>query len=88
MTKMLIDIDDQALDAAQKAFGTKTKKETVNRALAEAIARIDRAEAHTELARLASEGALDLGLLQDKAAYRPKPPTGGLVQNSPTQDAA
>ncbi|WP_370070528.1 type II toxin-antitoxin system VapB family antitoxin [Streptacidiphilus sp. MAP5-3] len=83
---MLIDIDDEALDAAQKALGAKTKKETVNRALTEAVTRINRAEAHAELARLAAEGALDLGLLQDKSAYRPTPPTGGSRQEPSAQD--
>jgi Arc/MetJ family transcription regulator len=88
MTKMLIDIDDQALEAAQHAFGTKTKKDTVNRALAEAVARIDRAEAHVELARLAAEGALDLGLLQEKSAYRPVPPVEGRGASPGRRDVA
>ncbi len=34
MTKTLIDIDDGALDLAQRALGTSTKKDTVNQALA------------------------------------------------------
>jgi len=33
MTKRLIDIDDDALDAAQAELGTPTIKETVNEAL-------------------------------------------------------
>lgn len=73
MTKMLIDIDEDALAKAQEVFGTATKKDTVNRALAEATARIDRAQARTELARLAADGALDLDVLLDKSNYRPKP---------------
>ncbi|MEU1599122.1 type II toxin-antitoxin system VapB family antitoxin [Streptomyces sp. NPDC005708] len=73
MTKMLIDIDEEALAAAQQAFGTKTKKDTVNRALSEAATRINRAKARTELARLAADGAVDLDLLLDKKNYRPKP---------------
>jgi Arc/MetJ family transcription regulator len=73
MTKMLIEIDDDALAAAQRSLGTKTKKETVNRALAEVTDRMDRAEAHTELARLAADGALDVDLLLNKDRYRPKP---------------
>ena len=31
--KTMIDIDDEALDAAARALGTKTKKDTVNAAL-------------------------------------------------------
>lgn len=39
MTRTLIDIDDDALAAAARQLGTKTKVETVNRALAEVAAR-------------------------------------------------
>ncbi len=39
MTRTLIDIDDDALAAASAELGTKTKVETVNRALAEVGAR-------------------------------------------------
>lgn len=42
MSKTLIDVDDDLLDQAQAALGAKTKKETVNRALAEAIASVAR----------------------------------------------
>jgi Arc/MetJ family transcription regulator len=42
MTRTLIDIDDDALAAAAKELGTKTKVETVNRALAEVAARRER----------------------------------------------
>lgn len=38
MTKTLIDIDDDELALAQQALQTTTKKDTVNRALAEATA--------------------------------------------------
>jgi Arc/MetJ family transcription regulator len=33
MTKRLIDVDDEALDAARAHFGTRTIKDTVNEAL-------------------------------------------------------
>lgn len=33
MTKRLIDVDDDALDAARARFGTRTIKDTVNKAL-------------------------------------------------------
>jgi Arc/MetJ family transcription regulator len=36
--KTVIDIDDKALRAAQRALGTATKKDTVNQALAEVAA--------------------------------------------------
>ena len=42
MSKTLIDVDDDLLDQAQAALGAKTKKETVNRALAEAVASMAR----------------------------------------------
>ncbi|NGN63691.1 type II toxin-antitoxin system VapB family antitoxin [Streptomyces sp. A7024] len=77
MTKMLIDIDEEALAKAQAAFGTKTKKDTVNRALAEVTERLDRAAALRELQRLAvEEGALDLDMLGDKTRYRPSSDPG------------
>jgi Arc/MetJ family transcription regulator len=36
MTKRLVDVDDELLQGAADALGTKTMKETVNRALEEA----------------------------------------------------
>jgi len=42
MTRTLIDIDDEALDAAAHVLGTSTKVSTVNRALAEVAARQQR----------------------------------------------
>ena len=39
MARTLVDIDDEALAAAAAELGTKTKVETVNRALAEIAAR-------------------------------------------------
>ena len=38
MTKRLIDVDDQALDAARAQLGTQTIKDTVNEALRRAAA--------------------------------------------------
>lgn len=37
MTKRLIDVDDGLLDKARDALGTRTLKDTVNRALAEVV---------------------------------------------------
>lgn len=42
MTRTVVDIDDDALKAAAAELGTKTKVETVNRALAEVAARSQR----------------------------------------------
>ena len=38
MPRTVIDVDDEMLAKAQKQLGTKTKRETVNRALALAVA--------------------------------------------------
>ncbi len=68
MTKMLIDIDDEALADASRLLGTKTKKETVNVALHETVQRLQRAHA---LAQLTERGAAgDFDDLLRKANYR------------------
>ena len=51
MTKRLIDVDDQALDAARAHLGTRTIKDTVNEALRVA-ARQRRAELDSALSVL------------------------------------
>ncbi len=68
MTKMLIDVDDDALAEASELLGTKTKKDTVNAALRETAQRLRRAKALARLAELGEAGAFDE--LLDKAAYR------------------
>ncbi|MGH3683392.1 MAG: type II toxin-antitoxin system VapB family antitoxin [Natronosporangium sp.] len=68
MTKVLIDVDDDALTEASALLGTKTKKDTVNRALRETADRLRRANALARLAELGENGAFDD--LLDKAAYR------------------
>lgn len=55
--KTLIDIDDDLLAAATAVLGTRTKKDTVHRALAEAVAAARRRE---HLALLRSGGLPDL----------------------------
>ncbi|MEC4020155.1 type II toxin-antitoxin system VapB family antitoxin [Streptomyces sp. H27-D2] len=70
MTKLLVDIDDEALELAAKVFGTKTKKDTVNTALREATRRIQRARALAELVEMADRGDFD-EFVGNKAAYRP-----------------
>ncbi|RKS10108.1 VapB protein of antitoxin of type II toxin-antitoxin system [Nocardiopsis sp. Huas11] len=70
MTKVLIDIDDNALNRASDALGTKTKKDTVNTALKEAVISRDRAVALAEMRDLVADGAFDLDLLSDKPGHR------------------
>jgi Arc/MetJ family transcription regulator len=70
MTKVLVDIDDEALADAAKVFGTTTKKDTVNTALREATRRIQRARALERLGEMADQGDFD-EFLGDKSAYRP-----------------
>jgi Arc/MetJ family transcription regulator len=69
VTKILVDIDDEALERAAKVFGTKTKKDTVNTALREAARRIERAQALDRLGEMADQGDFD-EFLGNKAAYR------------------
>ena len=57
MAKTLIDVDDSRLAAAGQVLGTKTKKDTVNAALAEVIALAAR---RRDLARLSANGLPDL----------------------------
>jgi Arc/MetJ family transcription regulator len=71
VTKMLIDIDEEALAEAAAILGTTTKKDTVNTALRETAARIRRARALAELRVFGDAGYFDE--LLDKENYRPKP---------------
>jgi Arc/MetJ family transcription regulator len=68
MTKVLIDIDDDALAEAAELLGTKTKKDTVNTSLRETALRLRRAQALARLAELGQSGVFDD--LLDKATYR------------------
>lgn len=68
MTKMLIDIDDEALSEAAELLGTTTKKETVNTALRETTLRLRRAQALARLGEMAEAG--DFDELLNKEAYR------------------
>jgi Arc/MetJ family transcription regulator len=70
MSRTVIDLDDDALKAAAKELGTSTKRDTVNTALREIVARNRRLRALHELQDLAGEGALDVELLLDKRNYR------------------
>ncbi|RDS66901.1 type II toxin-antitoxin system VapB family antitoxin [Streptomyces sp. M7] len=70
MSRTVIDLDDDALEAAAKDLGTSTKTDTINTALREIVARNRRLRALDELQDLAAEGALDVELLLDKRTYR------------------
>ncbi|GAA4019340.1 MULTISPECIES: type II toxin-antitoxin system VapB family antitoxin [Streptomyces] len=68
MTKTLIDIDEELLAEAAIAFGTKTKKDTVNAALKEGVERKKRVLALARLAARADAG--DFDELLDRENYR------------------
>lgn len=71
MSRTVIDLDDEALEEAAKELGTTTKRDTINTALREVTARYRRLRALDEARELVAGGALDIGLLLDKSAYRP-----------------
>lgn len=58
MTKTLVDVDDELLAKAQHALGANTKKDTINRALADAVAAAAR---RREIERLDAGLYSDLG---------------------------
>ena len=64
MVKRLVDIDDDALRAAQKHLGTATIKDTVNRALREASGE------HQTLVRRRLDALADAGLTPREEAWR------------------
>ncbi|GAA3887331.1 hypothetical protein GCM10023084_44920 [Streptomyces lacrimifluminis] len=68
MSKLLIEVDDEALAEAQVLLGTKTKKDTVNTALREVAKRRSRAIALAELREMGARG--DFDILLDKRNYR------------------
>jgi Arc/MetJ family transcription regulator len=70
MARTVIDLDDELLTSVARELGTRTKKDTVNAALREVLANRRRAVALTRLRDAASDGAFDLGLLQEKQNYR------------------
>jgi Uncharacterized protein conserved in bacteria (DUF2191). len=68
MTKVLVDVDDDALAEASALLGTTTKKDTINTALRETVQRLRRANALARLSEMGEAGAFDE--LLDKTAYR------------------
>jgi Arc/MetJ family transcription regulator len=67
MSKTVVDIDDEMLTLAQQQLGTKTKRETINRALtiAAAISADDRARALRWLQDNA-DAFLDFDVLEER----------------------
>jgi Arc/MetJ family transcription regulator len=70
VSRTVIDLDDELVADVAKEFGTRTKKDTVNRALREVLENRRRALALTRLREAAADGAFDLEFLQDKRNYR------------------
>lgn len=70
MSRTVIDLDDEALEAAAIELGTTTKRDTINTALREITERNRRARALQELRALVADGAVDTDVLLDKRAYR------------------
>ncbi|GGW47226.1 type II toxin-antitoxin system VapB family antitoxin [Streptomyces galilaeus] len=70
MSRTVIDLDDEALEAAAAELGTTTKRDTVNAALREVAACGRRLRALHELQVLAADGGFDTEALLDKRAYR------------------
>lgn len=56
MSVTRIDLDDEALTEAMRLMGTSTKKETVNAALRDYVARVKRLEAAEKLAARGERG--------------------------------
>lgn len=61
MTKRLVDIDDDTLDAARRVLGTGTIKDTVNTALTRSVETAGRRKITDEDLKLFAEAARDLG---------------------------
>lgn len=68
MSRLLVEVDDDALAEAQRVLGTSTKKETVNAALVEVSQRLRRVRALDKLAAMGEAG--DFDILLDKKNYR------------------
>jgi Arc/MetJ family transcription regulator len=68
MTKVLVDVDDDALAQASTRLGTATKRDTINMAPRETVQRLRRASALAHLSEMGQAGAFDE--LLDKTTYR------------------
>lgn len=70
MSRLLVDVDDDALAEASELLATATKRETVNAALLKIAHQHKRLRALDVLVQMGDEGAYDLSLLLDKKTYR------------------
>lgn len=75
MSRTVIDLDDEALEAAAIELGTTTKRDTINTALREVTNRYRRLRALEAARELVADGGLDMEVLLDKGKYR-----GGAVE--------
>lgn len=80
MSRTVIDLDDEALEAAARELGTTTKRDTINTALREVTARYRRLRALEDSRRHAAEGGVDIDILLDKSKYR-----GGVRDDEATE---
>ncbi|URN15978.1 MULTISPECIES: type II toxin-antitoxin system VapB family antitoxin [Streptomyces] len=71
MSRTVVDLDDEAREAAAKELGTTTKRDTINTALREVTARHRCLRALEDARRPVADGALDIDILLDKSRYRP-----------------
>ena len=71
VTKTLIDIDDDLLEAAREVLGTTTKKDTVNTALREVVAARARSEAVLKLIEWGQRNEPWDDSVRDRAWRRP-----------------
>ncbi|WP_017587477.1 type II toxin-antitoxin system VapB family antitoxin [Nocardiopsis ganjiahuensis] len=70
MSRVWIDIDDEALARAAEILGTETAEETINNALRATTRNHDRAAALAEMRSLVAEGGVDIDVAHDKRRYR------------------
>lgn len=70
MSVTQVDLDDEALAEAMRLMGTSTKKETVNGALRDYVARIKRLEAAEKLAARGEQGEFEAAAAAHVAAKR------------------
>jgi Arc/MetJ family transcription regulator len=68
MARTMIDLDDEALAEAAKVLGTTSKKDTVNKALREAVDRYRRMEALLESQEMADRGDIAWDLWEEEQA--------------------
>ena len=70
MSVTQIDLDDEALAEAMRLMGSTTKKDTVNAALRDYVARIKRLEAAEKLAARGERGEFEAAAAAHDAAKR------------------